>query len=68
MSHHFKKKPRLAGNPLPQRNRKAVLAQRIAARIESPDMLNSFLSTQPAALRAGYVDILRPHLKFEVVD
>lgn len=61
----LKPKPRLAGNPLPKRNRKENLLKRTAAVITDQSILDRILAQQPKQLRVAWLEALRPYLRFE---
>lgn len=61
----IKPKPRIAGNPLPRRNRKVNLLRRIASRIPTQAHLEAVLTQQPTdGMRREWLAELRPYLKF----
>jgi hypothetical protein len=65
----LKPRPRLAGNPLPRRNRKENLMKRIASRLPDQAALNAVLAQQPTAeMRGAWLKELRPYLRFTPQD
>lgn len=66
MSHNYRRIKQRVCSPLPRRNRREHLLQRIGAAIETPVELEAVLSAQPPELREMYLEELKPHLRFHV--